>query len=272
MLPPTKSIGIDRLAIFLIEPSGIQERIIKDHLVDLGVRREHISVAQEGNKALEQMRTLHPDLVISAMYLPDMTGSTLVESMHGSRQLEDIGYILISSETDVRMLEPIRQAGAIAILPKPFSQEQLRHALYTTLEFLEPDPLILEEQPADTLKVLMVDDSSLSRKHIRRTLEGIGIEDIIEARDGKQAIDALNTHYFDFIITDYNMPEMDGRELVDFIRNRSTQPGIPILMVTSERDSSRLSAVEQAGVSAICDKPFEPTRMKDYISRILATG
>lgn len=267
-----KTISLDKLTIFLIEPSGIQERIIKDHLVDLGVRREHISVAQQGGEALEQMRTLHPDLVVSAMYLPDMTGSNLVECMHGTRQLEDIGYILISSETDVRMLEPIRQAGAIAILPKPFSPEQLRQALYTTLDFLEPGPLVLEDQATDTLKVLMVDDSAMSRKHIRRTLEGIGIEQIVEAADGKQAIKKINSDYFDFIITDYNMPVMDGHELVDHIRNHSTQPGIPILMVTSERDMSRLSAVEQAGVSAICDKPFEPEQIKDYIRRILAHG
>lgn len=73
----------------------------------------------------------------------------------------------------------------------------------------------------------------------------------------------------DLVITDYNMPEMDGRELIEYIRTQSWQAEVPILMVTSEQNMGRLAAVERAGVSAICDKPFEAGSVRRLISDAL---
>ncbi|MGD8590505.1 MAG: response regulator, partial [Chromatiales bacterium] len=89
------------------------------------------------------------------------------------------------------------------------------------------------------------------------------------ASNGAEGAKLIEQHYFDLVISDYNMPEMDGEELVDFIRTRSGQPGIPILMVTSESNQSRLAAVQKAGVSAICDKPFETATLKRFLEKIL---
>ena len=93
----------------------------------------------------------------------------------------------------------------------------------------------------------------------------MGLEKFTEAENGKQAINCLDKHSFDLIVTDYNMPEMDGKDLVYYVRNKSRQSNIPIMMVTSETNKSRLAAVENSGVSAICDKPFEPK----VVSRLL---
>ena len=68
------------------------------------------------------------------------------------------------------------------------------------------------------------------------------------------------------------MPEMDGRGLIEFIRSRSWQASVPILMVTSETDQGRLAGIEEAGVSGICDKPFEPEFVKHLLNRILTHG
>ena len=76
----------------------------------------------------------------------------------------------------------------------------------------------------------------------------------------------------DLVVTDYNMPEMDGRQLVEYIRQQSWQRSVPILMVTSEQSFSRLAAVEEAGVSGICDKPFEPGTIRRLLQRILSGG
>ncbi|OOZ41714.1 hypothetical protein BOW53_02435 [Solemya pervernicosa gill symbiont] len=260
------TITIDQLSVLLVEPSGTQERIIRGHLNDFGIPLERIQTAQNGSSALQMMRGSRPDLAISAMYLPDMTGTDLVEAIHTSDDLHEIGYILISSETNIRVLEPIRQAGAIAILPKPYVPEQLKTALYTTLDVLEPEPLDLDDQQ---LTILLVDDSLTSRRHIRRMLEGLGVDVIVEAENGNEAMGMINEQFFDAIVTDYNMPEMDGKELIDHIRNSSSQPGVPILMITSEQDNSRLAAVEQAGVSAICDKPFDPETIRSYLKNAL---
>jgi len=263
------TITLDQLSVILVEPSGIQERIIRGFLNDLGLPFDHIQTADQGAKALGMIASTRPDLVISAMYLPDMTGVDLVEAMHSDEKLADTAYILISSETDIRMLEPIRQAGAIAILPKPFVPEQLHRALFTTLDFIEPPQLEMEPEAVENMNLLIVDDSVTSRRHIRRMLEGMGFARVSEAGDGVAALQLINGQFFDAIITDYNMPKMDGKELIDHIRNDSNQPGVPILMITSETDKSRLAAVEHSGVSAVCNKPFEPDTIRQMLQSTL---
>jgi two-component system chemotaxis response regulator CheY len=119
------------------------------------------------------------------------------------------------------------------------------------------------------LKTLVVDDSPLARKHICRVLGNLGIHDITTAENGRQAVSIIESTFFDLVVTDYNMPEMDGETLTRFIRENSTQRSIPILMVTSEGDQSRLSAVQQAGVSGICDKPFDTLCVKQMIRQLL---
>jgi len=168
------------------------------------------------------------------------------------------------------MLDPIRQAGVIAILPKPFDPDDLRKALYSTVEFIAPDENALADIILDDLKTLVVDDSPLARKHISRVLGNLGISDITTAENGVDAISKIESNFFDLVVTDYNMPEMDGETLTRFIREQSSQRSIPILMVTSEGDQSRLSAVQQAGVSGICDKPFDTISVKQMIRQLLA--
>lgn len=259
-------ISIDKLVILLVEPSPTQHRIITQHLQDLGVKDiDHCHTAAE---AMERLTKATPDLVVSAMHLPDMTGKELLQWMRESEAYLDLPYILISSETDVRYLNPMRQAGIAAILPKPYEIQQLKQALYTTVEFLEPDAQELDDDAIEKVKVLVVDDSYTSRRQINRLLSGLGVKHITEAENGKAAAELIENEYFDLIVTDYNMPEMDGQQLVVFIREQSTQPGVPIVMITSESDEARLAAVEQTGVSAIFDKPFNP----DMLKRILKTA
>jgi two-component system chemotaxis response regulator CheY len=178
--------------------------------------------------------------------------------------------MLISSETRFRYLDPIRQAGAIAILPKPFSQEELQIALNATLDHLDPESLYLEHYDPENVEVLIVDDSPLARKHILRVLTSMGLERFTEAKDGIEAMELIADTFFDLIVTDYNMPRMSGKELVEHIRSGSSQASVPILMVTSEQNENRLAAVQQAGISAICDKPFEPESVRRLVEQALS--
>lgn len=259
---------ITDLTVILVEPSLTQEHIVENYLHELGITT--VDRFESGQQALTEIRRTPPDLVISSLYLPDMTGTDLVHAMRKDDTLLDTAFILISSETRFRYLDPIRQAGAIAILPKPFTQEDLRIALQSTIDYFEVPQLRLKDIDAEALQVLLVDDSNMSRNHIRRILQAMGVENIYEARNGAEGVAQINKHYFDLVISDYNMPEMDGQEMVNYIRSSSGQPGIPILMVTSESSQSRLAAVQKAGVSAICDKPFETATLKRFLEKILA--
>lgn len=259
---------ISELTVAVIEPSTMQGKIIDGELRKLGISKVYCQ--DTGQTALDSMRSATPDLVISAMYLPDMTGAEVVQAMREDSRLEAVPFMLISSETSFAMLDPIRQSGVIAILPKPFQPDDLKRALFSTVEFIAPDEDALADIDLDNLKTLVVDDSPLARKHITRVLNNLGISDISTAENGVDAVQKIESTFFDLIVTDYNMPEMDGEQLTRYIREHSSQRSIPILMVTSEGDQSRLSAVQQAGVSGICDKPFDTISVKQMIRRLLA--
>jgi two-component system chemotaxis response regulator CheY len=265
----TPGMDICELTLCVVEPSPVQRKLIDAELNKLGLTK--IRYDDSGHAALESMATSLPDLVVSAMYLPDMTGAELVRAMRHDRRLESVPFMLISSETSFKMLDPVRQAGVVAILPKPFCLEDLRRALYSTVEFITPDEQALADIVVHDLKALVVDDSSLARRHIVRVLNNLGIQDISAAENGLQALEIIESSFFDFVVTDYNMPEMDGENLVRCIRSHSAQRSIPILMVTSEGDESRLAAVQRAGVSGICDKPFDSASVKFMIRQLLAS-
>jgi len=262
------TLSITDLMILVVEPSSVQAKIIQNHFQDAQV--DNIQIAHNGAQAKEFMLTTSPDLVVSALYLPDMTGTDLVLSMRNDASLEKIPFMLISSETSFEQLDPIRQAGVVAILPKPFNFNDLKRALYNTLDYINPSASETENLDFSDFHVLVVDDSMMARKHIRRVLEKMGISSFTEAINGKEAIPIIENNFFDLIVTDYNMPEMDGGELTRYVREKSSQSSIPILMVTSENDDNRLSAVQQSGVSGICDKPFEPDTVKTYLKNIMA--
>jgi len=262
------SVAIEQLQVLLVEPSSAQRRIIESYLRQLRV--EHIHSMSQAQQALEYIRdNPQPDLLISAMHLPDMTGTELLQQLRNGGRHADTPFMLISSETHYRYLEPIRQAGAIAILPKPFEPEQLRTALYSTLDYFDPGDLQTRSIANEDLNVLLVDDSSLSRRHLVNILRSMGIENITEAENGQQAFELVQANYYDLIVTDLYMPEMDGKELVEQVRQNSQQASVPILMVSSEQDESRLAVVQQAGVTAVCDKPFEPKNIKQLIEKML---
>jgi two-component system chemotaxis response regulator CheY len=259
---------LSELTVMLVEPSSMQRKIVGNYLNNLGIHA--ISEIESGVDALSRMQAYPPDLVISSLYLPDMSGTDLVHAMRRDDALDDTAFMLISSETRFRYLDPIRQAGAIAILPKPFSQDELKIALNTTLDHLDPETVQLDHYDPESLEVLIVDDSPLSRKFVRRVLSSMGLERFTEANDGVEAMELIADNFYDLIVTDYNMPRMDGKELVEHIRTGSSQASVPVLMVTSEQNENRLAAVQQSGISAVCDKPFEPDSVRRLVEQTLA--
>ncbi|MCL1907866.1 MAG: response regulator [Holophagaceae bacterium] len=265
-------IELHNLCICLVEPSGLQANIITDHLKEIGITQvDRVANGEDAIKSLDGDNI--PDLIMSALYLPDMTGTDLIFAIRQHPSHSHTPFVLISSETNARYLDDVRQAGTIAILPKPFTVVQLLRSIQNTLDFLNAE----EAREDDTdlklsnLKVLLVDDSKVARKHIRYVLESIGFEDFTEVADGKEALPLVDSVFYDLVVTDYNMPNIDGLALVDYIRTKSIQTSVPILMVSSEHDVGRLAAVMDAGVSAICDKPFETNLVRNLVRKFLAS-
>lgn len=256
------------ISVILVEPSQMQANLVIRMLTHQGVKQT--TVVDRAQAALELLHGNPQDqwVVISSLYLPDMSGVDLVGAMRSEAELDAVPFILVSSETRPQVLDPVRQSGACSIVAKPFNEQQLSRALYAAADYLNP-PEDHDVAEIEGLRVLLVDDSGTSRRHLRRLLEELGLERITEAADGKEAVAILQETMVDLVITDYNMPEMDGRELTEYIRTQSWQNAVPVLMVTSEQNMGRLAAVERAGVSAICDKPFEAGSIRKLISESL---
>lgn len=260
--------ALSELTVLLVEPSPMQARLIAAQLERQGIA--HIVNLDTGAAALAALRTTPDAMVISALYLPDMTGTDLVHAMRAQLSLGDTPFILVSSETRPQVLEPVRQSGVCGILPKPFSEAQLAAALRATLDLLNTDDS-LEAAGLDLehLRVLIVDDSPMARKFIRQVLGNLGVADFLEAGNGLEAVGLLEETQVDLVVTDYNMPEMDGRALVEYIRTQSWQNSVPVMMVTSESSQGRLAAVQELGVVGLCDKPFEPRVVKQLLANLL---
>ena len=255
------------LSILLVEPSTMQSKVIAKSLAQESIT--NISTVGSVDEALAWLDNELPDLVISALHFDDGTGLSLVKAMRNHSEWEGIPFMLVSSETRKEQLEEFKQSGVVAILPKPFTNEHLGRAINATIDLLSPAEMDLDYFDVHELRVLVVDDSTLARNHIKRVLSNLGIQKMTEAKDGQQAIEHLQEAMFDLVVTDYNMPQVNGMELTQFIRTQSVQTHIPVLMVTSEANEAHLSNIEQSGVNAMCDKPFEPEVVKRLLYSLL---
>jgi two-component system chemotaxis response regulator CheY len=255
------------LTILLLEPSDTQRKIIMSHLSQEGI--SSIQTAGSITEAKEIIGRHKPDLIVSALHFSDGEATDLLAYIKADKQYQDIQFMLVSSECRREQLEIFRQSGIVAILPKPFNSEHLATALNSTLDLLNHDELDLSHFDVQDLRVLVVDDSRMARNVIKRTIGNLGIRLITEAEDGEKAIAIMQQQMFDLVITDYNMPSVDGLALTQYIRNESTQSHIPILMVSSEANDTHLSNVSSAGVNALCDKPFEPKLVKQILYQLL---
>ncbi|WP_448550410.1 response regulator [Thalassotalea fusca] len=255
------------LSILLIEPSDTQSKIIIGQLQQHDVT--NITLAKSYTDAMNSINQHHYDLIASSMYFEEGTALELLKHCKQCKLNNDTPFMLVSSEHKRQHLEEFKQSGVIAILPKPFTSKHLHAAISNTIDLLSDNELELEYFDVHEIRVLLVDDSKLARKHIKRVLNNLGLLKVTEAIDGSEAIELLKENMFDLVVTDFNMPEVDGRELSRYIREQSTQSHIPILMVTSESNDAHLANIEQDGVNALCDKPFEPHYVKQLLFRLL---
>lgn len=120
------------------------------------------------------------------------------------------------------------------------------------------------------LKILAVDDSPTMRRIILNTLKRAGFKDVIEASDGRDALAKMKVDKFNFIITDWNMPEMDGLAFVTALRGMDEYKSLPILMVTTRSVKDDIMEALKAGVNNYIVKPFTPETLKEKIDQVLA--
>ncbi|QDT73134.1 protein kinase domain-containing protein [Lacipirellula limnantheis] len=265
MPPSTLPIAskITPLTVLVVEPSRVQATIIKNFLQERSLFV--VGAVSSGKAAIEAVRSLRPQVVISAMHLSDINGVELAQQIREEIRINAPGFVLVTSEANDGESAELSKLNRVLLLPKPFTAEQMVQALNMVTGASMPlqaaacsgafHPLG-EKKDRRELRVLIADDSSTARIHVRTVLQGLGFTQFLKVPDGAHAIAIAARESCDLIVTDYNMPLMDGRALVSYLKQNPATSSIPVMMVTTETDPRVLDPVRQLGVVAIFEKAF----------------
>jgi two-component system chemotaxis response regulator CheY len=118
------------------------------------------------------------------------------------------------------------------------------------------------------MKFLVVDDFSTMRRIVRNLLKELGYSNVDEAEDGAMALSKLKNEQFDFVISDWNMPVMNGLDMLKSIRADATLAKLPVLMVTAEAKKENIIAAAQAGANGYVVKPFTAATLDEKLGKI----
>lgn len=119
-----------------------------------------------------------------------------------------------------------------------------------------------------TMKILVVDDFPTMRRIIRNLLKDLGFENVDEAEDGAQGLEKLRNSTFELVVSDWNMPNMDGLEMLKNIRQDPALAKLPVLMVTAEAKKENIIAAAQAGANGYVVKPFTAATLEEKLNKI----
>ena len=122
-----------------------------------------------------------------------------------------------------------------------------------------------------SMKFLVVDDFSTMRRIVRNLLKELGFTNVDEAEDGVVALQKLRGDAFDFVVSDWNMPNMTGIDLLKAIRADATLKHLPVLMVTAEAKKENIIEAAQAGASGYVVKPFTAATLDEKLNKIFKT-
>lgn len=119
-----------------------------------------------------------------------------------------------------------------------------------------------------TIKILVVDDFPTMRRIVKNLLKDLGFENVNEAEDGAQALEKLRNGGFEFVVSDWNMPNMDGLTMLQNIRADPNLSSLPVLMVTAEAKKENIIAAAQAGANGYVVKPFTAATLEEKLNKI----
>ncbi|TAL79792.1 MAG: chemotaxis protein CheY [Burkholderiaceae bacterium] len=119
-----------------------------------------------------------------------------------------------------------------------------------------------------TIKILVVDDFPTMRRIIKNLLKDLGFENVDEAEDGLIGLEKLRNSSFDLVVSDWNMPNMDGLDMLKEIRADAALGKLPVLMVTAEAKKENIIAAAKAGASGYVVKPFTAATLEEKLYKI----
>jgi CheY-like chemotaxis protein len=239
--------------ILVLEDDSAHRKVIEFNLIQAGFK---VTTAAESAKALSRATRDHFDLVIADYYLPDYPGTDFIRLLREFDGYKDVPAILLTGRADELDRKRLRNELSVLLLSKPYPMAQLVDTVSKCLAIKEPTGM--ESKPK---RILAVDDNGTILKVIRFTLGQAGY-DVTTAGNGREAWNLLEAEHFDLVLTDYEMPEMDGEALCRQMRQTDRLKGVPIIVLTGKGLSTKwCQLLKGLDVYEIILKPFSPTTL-----------
>lgn len=222
---------------------------------------EEVVEAEDGLQAVEAVGKTDFDLILLDWNMPEMDG---IDALRAIREMgKNTPIIMVTGEKARDHVLAAFEAGANDYIVKPFGPKLLADKIAQTLEGSSQT-----KSRRPTSSALVADDSSVIRKLLAGMLEDkCGFTNIVQAKDGADALKSSKLGDFDIIFLDWNMPEMLGIDVLRAIRK--TDKTTPIVMVTSEKEGARVVEALDAGANNYIIKPFEPSLLASKIKQVL---
>jgi two-component system chemotaxis response regulator CheY len=120
-------------------------------------------------------------------------------------------------------------------------------------------------------KILVIDDSAVMRKIIKKNIKdaGLVVDEFADAGDGKQALDVVSHDNIDLILCDWNMPNMSGIEFIRTLRSLNLPKKIPVIMISTEGSDSKKAEAKESGADGYLTKPFTPSQLRDALGSFI---
>lgn len=219
-----------------------------------------ITRAEDGEQAWEEVQSGNFDLVITDVEMPRLDGFSLCRRLKGNARTRGIPVIILSALEADKDIEQGFSAGAAGYVSKTEAHLQLHGVIERVLKqsFLSRSHCIL-----------VVDDSTTIRQLVSRALEEAGFQ-VMTAENGKQALTCVKTRRPDLIISDINMPEMDGIEFCKIIHADHDLAAIPFIIMSTNSDRAVMRRMLHMGASSYMVKPFNMEQIVITVERMLA--
>jgi CheY-like chemotaxis protein len=243
------------------------------------------SLVEGGDEALLELliakKAAEPyGLILLDMHMPGMDGFQFVERLRKRPELETATIMMLTSAGHRGDAERCKVLGISAYLLKPIRQSELRKAIARVLGAKEQQgaiPLITRyslydaRDPQSVLSVLLVEDNPVNQRLATRMLEKRGHR-VVLARNGREALEALEKASFDLIFMDVQMPEMDGFQATAAIREKETTTGehMPVIALTAHAMKGDREKCLAGGMDGYLTKPIRPRELDDVLESYLA--
>ncbi|MBW1722923.1 MAG: response regulator [Deltaproteobacteria bacterium] len=243
--------------VLIVDDSSIIRRILTKQLEEFGAQ---VTQAEDGRQGLEAALSQPFDLVISDVEMPHMDGFALCESLKSNSATRGLPVILLSSLDSDRDIERGFRAGASAYVSKSEAKEQLHETIRRVLE---------KASFHHDRRILVVDDSGTIRSLVKKGLENAGFM-VQTAEDGLQALEIVKITPPDLILSDIDMPRMNGVELCKALHADPALAGIPFVIMSANAERAIMRRMLQWGASAYLVKPFNLDQLVITVEKLLS--